>query len=771
MSLIDRKVNNWSQAVSSLDDKPKLTAAALKAAFDSNTNQLKPVINGIIDDLTGTDGASNIGLNAIDGLAGNNVLETLLTVAQKFSDRYTKVETDSEITTQTKDLVQSITFDENTGIFTITKKDGSQVKIDTALEKIPAKFELIYQDSIVLLRITNIDGSTTQTDVTALMSGYSFNQSDSIAFSLSGEGSSKTVTATIRQAGVTKDMLASDVIQALQAFESKASEYAYYAEQSANNAQTQALYAQNAAQDAIESQQAAENSENNAAQSAEDAAGFALSAQQYSGNPPIIENGNWYTWDADNQIYTDTGLPAKGEKGEQGIQGEKGDTGKDFVILGFYNTLEQLQQSQQQPNAGDAYGVGANAPYNIYIWDSANLVWVDNGIIQGAKGDTGEQGIQGEKGEKGDTGLPATINGVNAITITTQDGIYGQMVDDRFVLSAKISADDGNSLAFGTDNGLFVIPSGGGSGKRVCRFTIGTSTNGWTTNDCDFLCDGTDDHIEIQAAIDALPENGGEIMFLDGEYILKSSVTINKPNIIIKGNGSSSIINYDVGERNSEYAFYLNADKLIIENIKIILTYQTSIAYLTFKLISVLEEENKIVIFRYCDFYNIIPSIANLHVFWCTFACDESVVTLPIGHIHTFGCTFNVKISVSSDGIIDNCTINNGVVADSCTIKNCTISSDNAYESVVECEGTNTIITDNIISIKSDYQTGISVGFLNCMVFGNIITNNLSKISAKSIKIVEDTSKNIVASNIVFTDVIDIGTESIIQNNVIIPQA
>ena len=81
MALIDRKINDWSQPVSSLDDKPQMTAAALKAAFDSNSNQLKPAINGIIDDLTGSQGALNIGLTPIDGLSGGNVQAVLQAVS------------------------------------------------------------------------------------------------------------------------------------------------------------------------------------------------------------------------------------------------------------------------------------------------------------------------------------------------------------------------------------------------------------------------------------------------------------------------------------------------------------------------------------------------------------------------------------------------------------------------------------------------------------------------------------------------------------------
>jgi len=56
------------------------------------------------------------------------------------------------------------------------------------------------------------------------------------------------------------------------------------------------------------------------------------------------------------------------------------------------------------------------------------------------------------------------------------------------------------------------------SGKRTVRFVVGTSAAGWTKADCDYLCDGRDDQEEINAAIDALPESGGEIVILDGEY-------------------------------------------------------------------------------------------------------------------------------------------------------------------------------------------------------------------------------------------------------------
>lgn len=120
----------------------------------------------------------------------------------------------------------------------------------------------------------------------------------------------------------------------------------------------------------------------------------------------------------------------KGDKGDtgttgpQGPQGVKGDTGFGFVVLGYYTTIIELETAVTAPNAGDAYGIGTEEPYDIYVWDGTNSVWVNNGPLQGAKGDKGDtgpqgpQGPQGEKGDKGDTGPqgPQGIQGVQGET-------------------------------------------------------------------------------------------------------------------------------------------------------------------------------------------------------------------------------------------------------------------------------------------------------------------------------------------------------------------
>lgn len=74
----------------------------------------------------------------------------------------------------------------------------------------------------------------------------------------------------------------------------------------------QVTAAQQSATSAAQSAAAAAQSATEAAQSATEAASSADTAQQYSGKPPIIQNGTWWTWNATTQQYEDTGDTANG---------------------------------------------------------------------------------------------------------------------------------------------------------------------------------------------------------------------------------------------------------------------------------------------------------------------------------------------------------------------------------------------------------------------------------------------------------------------------
>ena len=105
-----------------------------------------------------------------------------------------------------------------------------------------------------------------------------------------------------------------------------------------------------------------------------------------------------------------------GPQGERGPAGPKGETGSGFKVLGYYDTKATLDAAQKATaSAGDAYGVGAAEPYDIYIFDGITGEFVNNGPLQGAKGDTGPQGPQGPKGDTGARG-PAGADGAKGDT-------------------------------------------------------------------------------------------------------------------------------------------------------------------------------------------------------------------------------------------------------------------------------------------------------------------------------------------------------------------
>lgn len=105
-------------------------------------------------------------------------------------------------------------------------------------------------------------------------------------------------------------------------------------------------------------------------------------------------------------------------------------------------------------------------------------------------------------------------------------------------------------------------------GYRPATFVIGTTTSGHTEKDCDYLCDGDADDVEIQAAIDALPSNGGKVLILDGEYKLTKRININNPLITVSGNGSSTIL---MPQNNSKglRVFYISANTVSITDLYI----------------------------------------------------------------------------------------------------------------------------------------------------------------------------------------------------------
>lgn len=155
----------------------------------------------------------------------------------------------------------------------------------------------------------------------------------------------------------------------------------------------------------------------------------------------------------------------KGAKGDKGDKGDKGEPGTSLKILGYYATVEELSSAVSNPSVGDVYGVGSEHPYSIYVYSPSDG-WVNNGTIQGVKGDTGPagpQGPQGEKGEKGEQGIPGEkgADGTNGT-----DGIDGTDGTNATITGVTATIDSST----GTPN--VTVTMGGTENERSFNFSF-----------------------------------------------------------------------------------------------------------------------------------------------------------------------------------------------------------------------------------------------------------------------------------------------------------
>ena len=194
-----------------------------------------------------------------------------------------------------------------------------------------------------------------------------------------------------------------------------------------------------------------------------------------------------------------------GPQGETGPAGPKGETGRGFTVLGYYGTKAALDAAQKATaSAGDAYGVGTAEPYDIYIFDGITGEFINNGKLQGAKGDTGEtgatgaigpegpagpkgdtgpegpqgpQGVQGEQGPQGPTG-PAGADGKSAYQTAVEAGYSG--TETAFNTALKdVPGHIGNSDIHVTAEQK---AAWNGKAAKALSFTVTLTVAGWSGN-------------------------------------------------------------------------------------------------------------------------------------------------------------------------------------------------------------------------------------------------------------------------------------------------
>ena len=101
-------------------------------------------------------------------------------------------------------LIKNWTMDEATGVITVEKLNGERILFDLNIEKIPVDFKLS-EDGI--LTMTTDDGSKFTANIGAMIPVLTFEDSDTIAVSVSGDGVNKTYSFSIKAGSVTEDKL------------------------------------------------------------------------------------------------------------------------------------------------------------------------------------------------------------------------------------------------------------------------------------------------------------------------------------------------------------------------------------------------------------------------------------------------------------------------------------------------------------------------------------------------------------------------------------
>ena len=134
----------------------------------------------------------------------------------------------------------------------------------------------------------------------------------------------------------------------------------------------------------------------------------------YYFTPNVDESGN-LSWSNNGNLNNPSAVNIKGPQGEQGAQGIQGQVGPQ----------------------------GETGPYFTPSVDSnGDLSWTNNGGLtnpttMNIKGPQGDIGPQGPQGNAGANGVDATINGVNALTLTTTGGLSGTQSGNTYTISGE----------------------------------------------------------------------------------------------------------------------------------------------------------------------------------------------------------------------------------------------------------------------------------------------------------------------------------------------
>lgn len=343
-------------------------------------------------------------------------------------------------------LVQDVTFEEKTGIITITKKNGSKITIDTQMEKIAVNFSYNAETQQIIL--TLIDGTKQYIDLTALITQYEFLDSDTVAFSIDSAGK---VSAIVKEASIQEKHLRPNYLADIKVEVAKAQASQSAAAKSESNAKA--------------SETAAATSESNAAASATKAQSYATGGTN-SRTGEDTDNAKYYSQQsAQSQSAAATSADTASTKAEEAAASAATAKTSADNAAGSANLANEKANSAansatiavSNSNAAQQYASNAAASadtaqnYAVADTDSAKYYY--------------EQARRISESFSGALRPMGTVAFANLPALSEADGGSMYNISDQFTTTAEFQEGAGNTIPAGanvykTEDGKWDILAG-----------------------------------------------------------------------------------------------------------------------------------------------------------------------------------------------------------------------------------------------------------------------------------------------------------------------
>ena len=329
-------------------------------------------------------------------------------------------------------LVQDVTFEEKTGIITITKKNGSKITIDTQMEKIAVNFSYNAETQQIIL--TLIDGTKQYIDLTALITQYEFLDSDTVAFSIDSAGK---VSAIVKEASIQEKHLQPNYLADIKVEVAKAQASQSAAAKSESNAKA--------------SETAAATSESNAAASATKAQSYATGGTN-SRTGEDTDNAKYYSQQsAQSQSAAATSADTASTKAEEAAANAATAKISADNAAGSANLANEKANSAansatiavSNSNAAQQYASNAAASadraqnYAVADTDSAKYYY--------------EQARRISESFSGALRPMGTVTFANLPALSEADGGSMYNISDQFTTTAEFKEGAGNTIPAGAN--------------------------------------------------------------------------------------------------------------------------------------------------------------------------------------------------------------------------------------------------------------------------------------------------------------------------------